>query len=425
MKKGEHLSEKMTRLLISTFAILTVVSLLGIEIISFRQYNAERTSRRWVNNTYDVIEQIETLGRTFRYCLELPASKVQGKIADQLNAQLTKLLSVTSDNVAQQFTLQELQKKLSHPVFTNEFIAEIWSSVSELKQRELILLESQRTEEQRAASKSNLWIVLSACATGGLLFLTFALAEFIYRSRRRVEAGLTETLQTLMKTNGDLVLLNSRKNNQLKDAVHDLKNPLGSIAGFAELIGEEASGNPSVLEMIAVVKRISQQTLELVGGILDESAANDGPTVFAKCRFAVTDCLQEAVSIMQASAKSKSQSIVLSLSSGPLGIDGDYAKLRDAFMNLIGNALKFSPPSTTVRVDYRCEGSWVKVEIKDEGPGINSKDREKLFQRGQCLSARPTGNEVSTGLGLSIVKDTIEKHLGHVFFDSSSTQKGS
>jgi two-component system sensor histidine kinase/response regulator len=93
---------------------------------------------------------------------------------------------------------------------------------------------------------------------------------------------------------------------------------------------------------------------------------------------------------------------------------GDRAAILQILDNLISNALKYSPPKTTVHVHTLPEREHVVVSVRDEGPGINEEDQKKLFQKFSRLSARPTGGESSTGLGLAIVKRLAEAMSGTV-----------
>jgi signal transduction histidine kinase len=96
----------------------------------------------------------------------------------------------------------------------------------------------------------------------------------------------------------------------------------------------------------------------------------------------------------------------------------DPAATRQILDNLISNALKFSPPNTTVRVQTRVESCQVWVVVRDQGPGISAADQQKLFQKYSRLSARPTGGESSTGLGLAIVKRLAEAMAGTIQCES-------
>ena len=96
----------------------------------------------------------------------------------------------------------------------------------------------------------------------------------------------------------------------------------------------------------------------------------------------------------------------------------DRGRLRQVIDNLISNAVKYSPPGSTVRVrGFHQDDGW-RIEVQDEGPGIAEKDRNRLFMDFSRLSARPTGGEKSIGLGLAISRRLVEAHGGQIGVDS-------
>ena len=99
---------------------------------------------------------------------------------------------------------------------------------------------------------------------------------------------------------------------------------------------------------------------------------------------------------------------------GHCQIEGDAERLSQVLENLLSNAIKFTPPGKEIEIALECCAHLVRTSIKDAGPGLTADDQTRLFTRFQRLSARPTGGESSTGLGLSIVKDLIELHGGRV-----------
>jgi signal transduction histidine kinase len=94
--------------------------------------------------------------------------------------------------------------------------------------------------------------------------------------------------------------------------------------------------------------------------------------------------------------------------------------LKQVFENLVSNALKFSPFGSRVYVGTEDKEDYYHVFVKDEGPGISEKDKVKMFTKYMTLSAKPTGDETSTGLGLSIVKKYVEEMNGSVWCESES-----
>jgi signal transduction histidine kinase len=110
-------------------------------------------------------------------------------------------------------------------------------------------------------------------------------------------------------------------------------------------------------------------------------------------------------------AESKGQSLVMDLA-GPLTLCGDAERLREALDNLVSNAIKYSYPGGAIAVSVREEAGDLVCAVADQGPGLSPEDAGRLFGRYQRLSAKPTGGEGSTGLGLSIVKRIAELHGG-------------
>jgi signal transduction histidine kinase len=96
----------------------------------------------------------------------------------------------------------------------------------------------------------------------------------------------------------------------------------------------------------------------------------------------------------------------------------DPVHLRQVVDNLVSNAVKYSPPGSTVTVSVEQQNSGWRVNVQDEGPGITAADREHLFKDFARLSAKPTGGEKSTGLGLAISRRAVEAHGGQIGVDS-------
>jgi signal transduction histidine kinase len=101
-------------------------------------------------------------------------------------------------------------------------------------------------------------------------------------------------------------------------------------------------------------------------------------------------------------------------------VHADKTYLNRILENLLSNALKFSPPNTSIIITIKEKDDNAEISIADNGPGISANDQTKLFQKFQTLSARPTGGESSTGLGLSIAKAIVDKMNGQIFCSSEN-----
>ena len=96
----------------------------------------------------------------------------------------------------------------------------------------------------------------------------------------------------------------------------------------------------------------------------------------------------------------------------------DPSVMVQVLENLVSNAIKYSPSGKNIRVRLSKDPSHVRCEVRDEGPGLSAEDQKKLFGKFARLSAKPTGGEHSTGLGLSIVKKMVEAMNGKVWCES-------
>jgi signal transduction histidine kinase len=220
--------------------------------------------------------------------------------------------------------------------------------------------------------------------------------------------------------------LNDVKSEFLGAAAHDLKNPLGVVMGLSEILIEqledmrarEPALAAEVIERAGLIRTSAEHMSVLVGQLLDTVALESGQVRLRPQRVDVSSLAAAVVDAHRPRAAVKR--IALDLETrGPCSARLDPDRAWEILDNLVSNALKFSPSGSRVwvRVAPR-DGGGVGLEVKDEGPGLTAADRERVFGRFQRLSARPTGGESSTGLGLSIVKTLVELHGGAIGVES-------
>lgn len=216
-----------------------------------------------------------------------------------------------------------------------------------------------------------------------------------------------------------LTELNQLKNKFLGIAAHDLRNPLASISGFAELLLDDDAEplTDEQREFLEMILNVSREMLTLVNDLLDVSIIESGRLDLTIGEGSLEEVLQERVRINRITAEKKRIQIHSSFGEVSPALF-DAKRISQVVDNLITNAVKFSQPGTNVYVTLANEGEWVRVYVRDEGPGISPADRARLFGEFQKLTARPTGDERSTGLGLAIVKKIIEAHGGSVMVES-------
>lgn len=234
------------------------------------------------------------------------------------------------------------------------------------------------------------------------------------RARARTELALKRTIEHLDATNNLLLRSDASKTRLLRSTIHDLKNPLGSIRGFAELLHEEPLSRDSVLEMSETIRRISDNTLELVNTLMNEKSLQSGQVALNKKKTDVIPLIKEFCARLRVLAEEKDQLLLVNLHTDHLQSEIDPLRFGDVFNNIIGNAIKFSPAHSEIRVESQIVNGRMQVIIDDQGPGFSEDDKLKAFLPGQILSAKPTGNEISTGMGLFSAKQNLELHNGTI-----------
>ncbi|MFW5488396.1 MAG: response regulator [Desulfovibrio sp.] len=243
---------------------------------------------------------------------------------------------------------------------------------------------------------------------------TFEYEELYWRTRQNLEH--LERIRELRD-------LNELKNRILGMVAHDLRNPIGSIKGYSQLLRKGIVGkvNEEQKNFLEAIHNTSSHMLALVNDLLDVSALESGKIDLVLDDCDVSALVEEEVRLYRVMAEPKNIRIDFS-SLGPVPCIADLNRLPQVISNLLSNAVKYSPLGSTVHVSLGLDGQDVVFCVKDEGPGIPSDELDRLFKPFERLSTKPTGGEKSTGLGLAIVHDIVRAHDGDVWVESKQDQ---
>jgi len=212
-------------------------------------------------------------------------------------------------------------------------------------------------------------------------------------------------------------------NSDLADiASNSLKNPLMAIKGLAEFMLEAKRNDPAVeqrdIDFLEAIADASRHMSQVINGLLDSETIQKHGLIYNHLDVDLSALCDELVRCGEALARQKSIRLVSDIQPG-LEIPGNKVRLQEAFWHYLSNAIKYSPPGRTVEVRLASiAGQMVEFGVKDHGPGLTDDDKTKAFGRFQKLSAKPTGGEFSSGLGLFLTKAIIELHEGTVGCES-------
>jgi PAS domain S-box-containing protein len=208
------------------------------------------------------------------------------------------------------------------------------------------------------------------------------------------------------------------KDQMVRIASHDLKNPLMSIAGLVGLIQELAPEGSTMTEeaydCLAKTEKSVEVMHNIIQNFLDFHALEDGELRLRFESLNLNEIAQDVVSTNFEYAKRKKMRVALKALLDLPRVPADRYRIHQVVDNLVNNAIKFSPEGSRVDVVTQTEDGNVVLEVRDSGPGLKQDDMKRVFTKYARLSTRPTGGEKSVGLGLVICKHLIDLHQGDI-----------
>jgi signal transduction histidine kinase len=231
---------------------------------------------------------------------------------------------------------------------------------------------------------------------------------------RRVEERTAE----LADMNTRLVALNMQKDTFLGMAAHDLRSPLTVLQGFTDLLMHPSSRPEDTREFATIIRETIQQMLTLLDDLLDITAIEAGKLTLRPVATDVTAFVERVCRFNRRIGEQKGIALVTEIEAGLPHVVFDPQRIEQVLNNLLSNAFKFSHSGTSVIVRIcRSEGA-VEFSVIDQGQGIRADEIEKVFGEFQRVSTKPTADEHSTGLGLSIARRIVALHNGRIGVES-------
>jgi len=272
-----------------------------------------------------------------------------------------------------------------------------------------------------SADESGLLEVFKAGATDHLV-KPFAKEELLARITVHLERNrLNKNLRNMVN---ELTDLNRMKDNLLAVCSHDLRSPLNGILGFADMLLEKKYLESEDREGLTHIKTSGNVLLGLINDILDLSKAKAEQGELKMDPIALSQVIKTSVNSLGQMAAGKSQTITVKDDCEGAVIMGNASGLGRVFNNLLSNAIKFTPENGTIRLSIEPGApSKVQMKVADTGIGIPEDKIPYLFDQFTSTSQSGTSGEVGTGLGMSIVKEILEKHQVPIGVESE-TGKG-
>lgn len=202
--------------------------------------------------------------------------------------------------------------------------------------------------------------------------------------------------------------------------VHDLRTPLTGMIGSLATLQNGGLGemNPLMNEMVDIGINSAENLLEMVNDLLDISKMEAGSMDLQVRQTHLLALVESAIQHIQRQAFDKNIDLRIESIDASLDFECDEEKIRRVLVNLLGNAVKFTPSNGTITVDATKDTKGLTMRVHDTGPGIPEEFHDKIFEKFGQLDTRRSGRTKSTGLGLTFCKLAVEAHHGRIWVES-------
>ena len=237
---------------------------------------------------------------------------------------------------------------------------------------------------------------------------------------KRLVESLQHSNRLLFEANEELKKATQAKSEFLAQMSHDLRTPLNVIIGFSELMRDEVPGkvNEEQRQCLDDILSSSKHLLDLINDVLDLSKIESGKMKLKLTNIALSDVIELLRSTVVPILAPRKQSLDVEIEEGLPQVHADKSKVREVLFNLLSNATKSTPDSGKLRVKAVRDGGWCQVSVIDNGIGIKKEDQERIFEPFYQLDNPLTRERRGTGLGLTLVKQIVERHGGQIWVDS-------
>lgn len=226
---------------------------------------------------------------------------------------------------------------------------------------------------------------------------------------------LQETAEQLRQANEQLTRLDKMKDDFLSRVSHELRTPMTSIRSFSEiLVSQNGLDDQQTKRFLTIIQDESVRLTRLLDEILDLSQMEDGQANWDLQEIDAVSITTDAIATMRGLASDQNVEVIETLGTSPLSVIADPDRLKQVFINLISNAIKYNTaeaPKVWVEATHSDIDGWVAIQVRDNGPGIPTEDQPGLFSKfSRGWNAR-SREKAGAGLGLAISKQ-IMQNLG-------------
>jgi signal transduction histidine kinase len=246
------------------------------------------------------------------------------------------------------------------------------------------------------------------------------LYEALKKSHDELEIRVEERTKELAQANKELVRLNKMKSDFVSAVSHELRTPLTSIKGYAAILSAGRLGDvtPVQAEKLTKISSHSDELVKLVNDLLDIARIESGKIGMSIKHASLTEIIKSIADLFYPQTDEKNINLNLEIPEDPVMVWMDPSQISRVFINLIGNAMKFTPEKGCITIRVKQGDDYINAEVSDSGIGISHDDIPRLFDEFYRVDNAINAEKKGTGLGLPLVKKIIEAHKGTIWVTS-------
>jgi signal transduction histidine kinase len=228
--------------------------------------------------------------------------------------------------------------------------------------------------------------------------------------------------QALLRAKQAAETANRAKSSFLATMSHELRTPLNAVIGFAQLLEQQRFGpigDEKYREYIGHIRESGEHLLAMINDILDLSRVESGHSPLNESAIDLDDLVRRTVALMEAKARDGGLRLEIDLPDHLPRLRGDERAIKQILLNLLANAVKFTPAGGDIRVAVGRVEDTLELSVRDNGIGIAPADHGRVFEPFVQVDSELNRRFEGTGLGLPLVRSLVEQHGGRIFLESA------
>jgi signal transduction histidine kinase len=250
------------------------------------------------------------------------------------------------------------------------------------------------------------------------------LFEKTWRSQQELEIKVEERTRQLTQALEEVGKISKRKSDFISSVSHELRTPLTSIKGYAAiLLAGKLGAVPEEIKMrLEKINRHSDELVHMVNDLLDISRIESGKVNMKIESLGLKYIADKVADLLSEQLKTKNINFSSNIPDDCQNILADRSQIERVFINLVGNALKFTPEKGKISINAHRSGRIIQIDVSDTGFGIPEDDQEKIFEEFFRVENTINQEVKGTGLGLTLVKHIVEAHQGRIWVKSKLSE---